>query len=469
MAAAEAAQGLGIGVTVVDEQAARGGQFLRQPPSSFKLTDWLPGKTYLKAKKLLARSEELVDVKWLVQSTVSGIFPLKNTKPGQPRFRVVIDTENSYLECHAKSILIAAGCYDLPVTFPGWTTPGVMAAGGIQAFIKSQQLVPGQRFVMAGSHPLQLVIADQIIQAGGEVAAVLFAQSRSSAMSVLLQPLTLWRQASKFGQMAHILRRLRKAGVPVHFNRAVVQANGAEQLDSVSVATVNAQGVIQKDERQEIACDRLGICFSFLSSTELVRQLDAACIWNAQRGGWIAQHDPWMCSSIPGIYVAGETTGVSGSDTAMEEGKLAALGCALYLGKLQTADAQQQARPIRRNLRHLNVFAELLGQLSWPGDTFFDQLISGTSIVCKCEEISANDLYQMLQDNPDINTASSVKLISRAGMGLCQGRYCHHAITRILVQTRGLREQEVAGFTSRFPAKPLSIGHLVELQDPSNV
>lgn len=464
MAAAEVAHGMGIDVTVVDEQAARGGQFLRQPPASFKLTDWLSGKTYSHAKTLLARSEELTDVKWLLRATVAGIFPVNNAQPDQARFRIVIDTQDGTQEWRARSVLIAGGCYDLPVTFPGWTTPGVMAAGGIQAFIKSQQLVPGQRFVLAGSHPLQLVIADQIIQAGGEVAAVLFAQSQSRALSLIRQPLTLWRHASKFIQMASILSRLRKAGVPVRFNQAVVQANGAEQLQSVSVAPVSSQGEILKGASQEIECDRLGICYSFLSSAELVRQVNAHCRWNARRGGWIAQHDHWMRSSIPGIYVAGETTGVAGSDTAMVEGKLAALGCALDLGQLQLASAEQQALSMRRDLRRLNVFAELLSQLSWPGDSFFDQLISDTSIVCKCEELSAGELRQMLQHNPEISTASSAKLLSRAGMGLCQGRYCHHAVTRVLAQTRGLEEQEVVGFTSRFPAKPLSIGYLTELK-----
>lgn len=465
MAAAEAASAMGIGVTVVDEQAARGGQFLRQPPASFKLTNWLPGKTYSKAKSLLCRSETLSDVQWLMRSTVSGIFPLKHTQPDEPRFRIVIDTEQGARECHARSILIAGGCYDLPVIFPGWTTPGVMAAGGIQAFIKSQQLVPGQRFVLAGSHPLQLVIADQIIQAGGEVAAVLFAQSKSSALSLIRHPLTLWQHASKFTQMASTLKRLCKAGVKVRFNQVVVQANGAEQLQSVSVAGVNRQGEILKDGRQEIDCDRLGVCFSFLSSTELVRQLNAACKWNARRGGWVAQHDEWMRSSIPGVYLAGEATGVAGFDAAMLEGKLAALGCALDTGRLEMTSAEQQARPVRRDLQGLNVFAELLSELSWPGDTFLDQLISDNSIVCKCEELNAGELRLMLQDNPEIGTASAAKLLSRAGMGLCQGRYCHHAVTRLLVQTRGLAEQEVVGFTSRFPAKPVLIGHLTNLQD----
>jgi thioredoxin reductase len=464
MAAAETAASLGIAVTVVDEQAARGGQFLRQPPAGFRLSNWLPGKAYQKAKQMMARSALLHQVDWLTNSTVTGIFPGNSDNTSEPAFRVVIDSEEGSRQCTARTILIASGCYDLPVIFPGWNTPGVMAAGGIQAFIKSQQFVPGQRIVLAGSHPLQLVIAEQIIQAGGEVAAVLFAQSQSRAFELIQHPMTLWRHASKFSQVAGTMARLRKAGVPVKFSQAVVRANGKDQLHSVTVAELDAQGKIRPNLSSEIACDRLGVCFSFLSSSELARQLEAECVWNARRGGWIARHDEWMASTVPGLYLAGEITGVAGSDVAMAEGQLAALGCALALGRLNAATAENQALPIRKALQQLGKFAELLSQLSWPGDDFFDQLMSDESTVCKCEELSAGQLRKLLAENPGTCTASSVKLLSRAGMGLCQGRYCHHALTRLLVQQNGLPEQQVAGFTARFPAKPIRIGHLTDLE-----
>jgi len=462
MAAAETAAALGIEMIVVDEQAQRGGQFLRQPPSAFKVVDWLPGRTYQPAKRLLARSGLLRDAEWLQQATVAGIFPQPGHQPSEPRFRVVIDTESGVRQVSARSVLIASGCYDLPVIFPGWNTPGVMAAGGVQAFIKSQQFVPGERILLAGSHPLQLLIADQIVQAGGEVAGVLFAQSQSRALKLLGKPLTIFQQASKFGQLVGSLARLRKAGVKVEFGRTLVKANGGHELQSVTVAPLDQQGKLIKDAATDIACDRLGVCFSFLTSSELARQLDADCAWSARRGGWLALHNEWMASSVPGLYVAGEITGVAGSDVAMEEGKLAALGCALELGKLDAATADQNARPLRKQLHQLREFAELLSQLSWPGDDFFDQLISDDSIVCKCEELTAGRLRKLFADNPSISTASSAKLLSRAGMGLCQGRYCHHSLTRLLVQLRGTEEQEVAGFTARFPSKPLSIAHLIK-------
>lgn len=462
MAAAETAASLGIAVTVVDEQAERGGQFLRQPPSGFRLSNWLPGKTYQPAKKLLARSQRLRDVKWLQQATVAGIFPQAGGHAFEPRFRAVIDTEDGSRHISARSVLIASGCYDLPVIFPGWNTPGVMAAGGIQAFIKSQQFVPGERILLVGSHPLQLVIADQIIEAGGKVAGVVFAQSQSRALELLRQPMTILQQANKFSQLIGTMARLRKASVKVEFGRTLVKANGGHELHSVTVAPLNQQGKLVKDASTDIACDRLGVCFSFLTSSELARQMEADCAWNARRGGWLARHDEWMASTVPGLYVAGEITGVAGSDVAMAEGKLSALGCALELGKLDAAAAEQSALPLRKQLQQLGDFAELLSRLSWPGDDFFDQLMSDDSTVCKCEEVSAGELRTLLLNNPNISTASSAKLLSRAGMGLCQGRYCHHSLTRLLVQMRGMEEHAVAGFTARFPGKPIAIAQLIE-------
>ena len=70
------------------------------------------------------------------------------------------------------ALLIATGAYDLPVAFPGWTLPGVMSAGGVQTLMKSQFLRPGQRFVLAGSHPLLLLVADLLLKSGAQVAEV---------------------------------------------------------------------------------------------------------------------------------------------------------------------------------------------------------------------------------------------------------------------------------------------------------
>ncbi|MGH8035421.1 MAG: FAD-dependent oxidoreductase, partial [Lysobacterales bacterium] len=241
MAAAETGVLQGLAVTVIDEQIAPGGQIYRQPPAGFNVPNWLRGRAYRQGKALLNRVSANEKVRWLLQSTVSGIM---SSTVGGP-FTLLISSKHGVRQLTANTVLIAPGCYDLPVIFPGWNLPGVMSAGGIQAFVKSQQFLPGKRFLFAGSHPLQLVVADQIIRAGGEVAGVLFVQGRVRAFELLKSPVVLLKNLDKLVQMAATLWRLRKAGVPVKFNHMLVQANGDDSLQSVTAAPIGPNGVIQ--------------------------------------------------------------------------------------------------------------------------------------------------------------------------------------------------------------------------------
>jgi hypothetical protein len=337
-----------------------------------------------------------------------------------------------------------------------------MAAGGIQAFVKSQRFVPGQRFLFVGSHPLQLVVADQLVRSGADVAGVLFAQSRRRALALLKSPAAAWCGRAKLFQAGGILRRLRLAGVPVRFGETLLRASGNECVDSVTVAPAGPDGVAEPAQGRTIDCDRVGVCFGFLASSELARQAGAAARWDAPRGGWIATHDEWMRSTVPGLYVAGEITGVAGAEVAAEEGRLAAVGCAMDAGKIGHARARRLAAGPRRALVSLNRFAGLLSLLSWPGDRCLDQWRSDESVnLCKCEEITVCDFVGQLRRNPDVTSASAAKLLTRVGMGPCQGRYCQFAVTRLVAGLSGETETAVGAFTARFPAKPMGISALL--------
>lgn len=460
MAAAKAAIGFGMAVTVIDEQAAPGGQIYRQPPLDFKVSNWLDGHAYRDGKALLSRVSEIPDVQWLLRSTVCGIMNA-GMIGHNGRSTLVIEGDGGIQRLTAAAVLLAPGCYDMPAIFPGWNLPGVMATGGIQVFVKSQKLIPGKRFLFAGSHPLQLVVADQIVIAGGEVAGVVFAQSPKIVFQLMKSPAIVLQNLDKFALITAALRRLRHARVPITFNHTLVQANGEDCLRSVAIAPIDRNGVAQKQAATEIACDRLGVCFSFLASSELARQVNADCTWDGPRGGWIARHDEWMCSSVPGIYVAGEITGVAGAEIAAQEGCLAAIGCATAMGKISSKQAREAAILPRRRLKKSGRFANLLSQLSWPGTKLLDQLVSESANLCKCEEVTVGAFVSMMNQNPHVGTANSAKLLSRTGMGLCQGRYCQHAVTRLMACHLGLPEAAIGSFTSRFPAKPAEIAGLI--------
>ena len=72
-----------------------------------------------------------------------------------------------------RSILLATGAVERPVPIPGWTLPGVMTAGAAQILLKTADLVPSGRTVIAGQGPLLYLAAIQLARAGALPLAVL--------------------------------------------------------------------------------------------------------------------------------------------------------------------------------------------------------------------------------------------------------------------------------------------------------
>ena len=69
--------------------------------------------------------------------------------------------------------------------FPNWTLPGIFTIGGLNSLVKNGVL-PGKKFLIAGSGPLLLVLAANLIEAGGEIAAIAYAGSlKKSAMKAM--------------------------------------------------------------------------------------------------------------------------------------------------------------------------------------------------------------------------------------------------------------------------------------------
>ena len=170
-------------------------------------------------------------------------------------------------------------------------------------------------------------------------------------------------------------------------------------------------------------------------------------------------HDQWMQSTVAGAFVAGEITTVAGADAAMDEGRLAALGI-LRQENLRTPVPSET---IRTRLKHHQQFAVMLQTLSDPG-SLVTQLMSDDATLCKCESVLVSDINHCLQDNPHVNTASACKLMTRAGMGLCQGRYCQPLLLRLMAQQRECSEADVGSYTAQFPAKPVAISKLIGSQ-----
>lgn len=462
LSAAEFLAHSSLSVVVIDEQSRPGGQITRQPPRQFDASDWLEGKIYANQKALLQRVSNLEQIQWRPDTCVAGIEESASGNQDTGSYQLLLDSPDGASLLSAKAVIVTAGCYDMPICFPGWTLPGCMATGGIQAMIKGQQVVPGDQIVFVGTHPLQLIVADQIIQAGGKVSEIVFVQNRRAifgSVTKLGMLLTHWTKAL---HLAGVLRRLAKAGVPITYGHTIVRAIGDQKLEKVELSKVSNSGTVNFDSTRTIDCDCLGICFGFLASSELLRQVGAECKWSPHGGGWVTVVDEWMRTNKPRIYAAGEVTGVAGAESAILGGAIAAHALCEDLGEVSNGRNSKAIHALSKRYSNEQRFALFLRQTSAVPDSLVRQLISKDSIVCKCQDITFGQLHDLLSELPYRIDSNSLKLLSRVGMGLCQGRYCSYYVNKLVCWTNNASEQSNCPFTAQIPIKPILIGSITQ-------
>ncbi|MCP4368624.1 MAG: hypothetical protein GY797_11020, partial [Deltaproteobacteria bacterium] len=53
-------------------------------------------------------------------------------------------------------------------------------------------------------------------------------------------------------------------------------------------------------------------------------------------------------------------------------------------------------------------------------------------IICRCEKVTEGEIRDALTRNIDIRTRKAVKFRTRAGMGLCQGKFCGPRVDEVI-------------------------------------
>ena len=85
-----------------------------------------------------------------------------------------------------------------------------------------------------------------------------------------------------------------------------------------------------------------------------------------------------------------------------------------------------------------------------------DQLAQPETIVCRCEGVAHGDIVDAMTEST--SAPGSVKRITRAGMGKCQGRYCGPVLTDMQARLGRTSVSERSGFAPQAPVKPVPIG-----------
>ena len=454
LAASVTAADAGLKVAVLDLGERVGGQYWRHTAQELETEQ--PGPFHHDWKRfvrLRARFSGHVDAGLIINLARHSVWSLER----EDSLNVIRATSDERRQLprtvRATAAIVATGAHDRHVPFPGWTLPGVMAGGGAQSLLKGSAVAAGRRAVVAGTGPFLLSVAEGLLSAGVDVVEV-------------VEPNTPWQMVrharampvgvAKLPEAIGYGRRLLRDGVRVSTRQAVIAAHGQEKLRSVTIARVDANWCVVPGTQREVECDLLTVGYGFTPQVEL--PLAAGCATAlGPDGSLVIATDTAGRTSVPGIYAAGETTGVGGADLALIEGCLCGAAVIEDLRRLRDHDAAEPMGPLpsdavpdvasrpspshRTNRRLLELrYHSLQAFAAAMHDVFsikpgWKSWLDGETLICRCEEVTYTRVRAAL-DELGAGDARTLKLLARPGMGWCQGRICGSAAAALCADKR---------------------------------
>jgi len=448
LSAAIAAARVGTRVLVIDENLQAGGQIYRQLPSSFEVKEPAGlGPDYADGQALLARVREFSDaVEIWNDALVWSVFESNQLAVARNEELILLD---------AQAIIVATGAYERPVPVPGWTLPGVMTAGGAQVLLKSQRVRPGRRVLLAGTGPLPLVVANQMLNAGMEVVAL--AESAAMLRAWRFLP-DLMRQPGLIRQGLSYMYRLKRAGVQMLRSYALRSIQGEGQVTSAVVGPVDSRGRPAPGFEKTFEVDTVCIGYGLIPSIWLTGMLGCRHVYNPLVGGWVPWFDETMQTDRPGIFVAGDGAGIAGVLSAKMQGTIAGVHAAAHAGSITRDQAVQAALPELRRLESMDRFRRAMDRIYQVYPDLYANVTDDT-IVCRCEGITAGEIRSAIRAGT--TNLNDIKKRTRSGMGYCQGTNCQPAIAAMLAREFGADPAAIKMVTTRPPARPIPLNLLM--------
>ncbi|AVZ75870.1 FAD/NAD(P)-binding oxidoreductase [Streptomyces lunaelactis] len=457
LAGAVTAAELGLSVALLDGSPQHGGQFYRHPAPSMGAArpealhhDWA---AFAELRRRLERSDV---------SHLSGHHVWTVTKEDHGPWAVhavtgVDGTAERSVRVRARTVLLATGAYERQLPFPGWTLPGVVGAGGAQAMLKSGLVLPGKRVVVAGSGPLLLAVATSLAAAGAQVPAVIEA---SGYLGYARHPRALAANPHKLVEAAVHGAALLRHRVRLRTRSAVTEVHGTDRVEAVTVTRLDRDWRPVRGASRQIECDALAVGHGLAPQIELATALGCATRPVADGTSALAL-DGLQETSVRGLWAAGETGGIGGAQLARSEGELAGLAAA---GRLYGHPVREErVRALQRRRDRMRAFADAMAISHAPAAGWTGWL-TGDTEVCRCEEVTARSIREAVTDF-GARDARTVKLLTRAGMGWCQGRMCGAAVACLAA-----REGAVEPPAERRPfAVPVPLSALASLDEPTGI
>jgi octopine oxidase subunit A len=438
LAAADLCARASLDCVLLDEQASPGGQIYRVVTASPLPPDTVLGRDYWRGATL-TRAALASGVHYVPGATVWGLL-----REGE----LAVSVGGGSRLIQARRVILATGAIERPFPIPGWTLPGVMAAGGAQILLKSSGLVPQGRTVLAGCGPLLWLFASQYLAAGVRVDAILDTTPRANWRRAL-------RHVGEFAVSPYLAKGLRlmlaaRRKLRVIGGIVALEAQGNERVEAVTYRTARGR-------EGRLAVDTLLLHQGVVPNVNLAMSAGVTHRWSDAQLCFVPVLDEYGATNVPGLAIAGDAGGIAGAEAAEASGRLAAISAIRALkSKDSLAEEEGVARAALRRFQCGRAFLDLLYQ---PAAQFRQP--RGATLVCRCEEVSAGAIAETIALGcPGPN---QMKAFLRCGMGPCQGRLCGLTVTELMGEARGVAPEAIGYYRLRPPVKPITLAELAGL------
>ena len=457
LSAAEEACRNNVCTTIIDMNKKFGGQFYSQLQDDAAVDESFLAKNDVDRNSIEGRifidRIKKTAANIISNATVWGIFPGNE---------IAYVKDGKTYKIKYEKLILAEGVVEKPLPFPGWTLPGVYTAGGAQKLLKTYRVRPGKKVLLAGSGPILLALACQLISAGVKIAAILETASFYDYV-ISMRPkhvVSAFQNHRIILEGVNYIYRIKKANVPIRLSHAIISAAGRNQVEKVTYARIDRHGVPIKGSEKEMEVDAVCIHHGFQSSNSLAKLAGCRHQYNETSQNIIPVHDSFMETDIDGIFVAGDMTSAEGRLTALEEGRIAAIRVSRQLGKISLAEETKRTEQAIRKILTYSFFSGYLNKVHAVKTGLYSRITTDT-IICRCEELSAAHILNTSSIQRNINL-NEIKKITRAGMGYCQGRTCSGIIASLVALKKGEKSEEIGRINSREPVYPIRIEEMIQ-------
>ncbi len=430
----------GLSTIVLDEQPVPGGQIYRNIGNQSEKTLHILGEEYRNGGLLI----EKFHGSGVDYSPRSKVWKIEHNG------KVCFSRDDFSQEIQAKRIVIATGAMERPVPFTGWTLPGVMGAGAVDAAFKSDGILPESPVAIAGSGPLALLVANHLTRLGVEVSCFFdTTPSKSISRGLRYLPAAIKRPgylAKGIGMLVAVRRNV---------HRYVNHVSAYAALGQKKIERVDAE----VDERQvSIPVSMLLVHEGIIPRTEFGRQLRLKHSWNPVQRYWYPDVDANGCTSSPVIYMTGDGTFIHGAIASTIKGELTALAIGDDLG-CDISMHRERRTALEKMLSREVLPRPFVDAIYSPRNSYAD--IDDEVYVCRCEEVTAGMIRRLVKEGQ--TTPEMVKSLSRCGMGPCQGRMCSSSLSEMIAIETGNDVNDLLPLTVRPPVRNIGLGELANM------